>query len=105
AKVPQKAVTHIGALHYVTGKHRKISSWVIATTAMKLGNHLIGPVLHTGFPAIHRHVLQRGAGQITEMLLDRIHVATEVGLHILRAELVDFITKAGSSCRTVLCTG
>ncbi len=104
-EVPQKAVAAVCALDHAPCQHRQIWRGIVAATTLKFDDHLVGPVLHSRFPTVHRHVLDGRADQIAEVLAHRIHVAGKILLRILRAELIDLIPAARRYRRPILGAG
>ena len=85
AEVPQEAVARLGALHDAAGEDRQPGPQVVAAALGELRDHLVGPVLDAGFPAVGDHVLQAAlAHQRAHGVLVLVQIVVEVGLHVGR---------------------
>ena len=56
AEVPQEPVAGFGAFHHLPGENRHPGQRIIAAPLLELRDHVVGPVLRTGLPAIVDHV-------------------------------------------------
>ena len=102
AEVPEETIAHFGALHHATRQYGEIGRGIVAAALLKLGDHLVGPVLHARFPTIEQNVAQTLAIERAERLRDRIGVAAQIVCQVLRTELVNFVTQTGGHRRAVL---
>ena len=91
AEVPQEAVAHVRALHHATGQHRQVRRRVVAAPRAELLDHVVGPVLVPGLPAVHQEVAEALAEVRTHGAGDHVDVVLDVGVHVLAAELVDLV--------------
>ena len=81
AEVPEKSVAVCGTLDNPARQHRHPRHRIVATQFPELGNHVVGPVLRAGLPAVVHHVMQ-------STLADQVGpngslVAIQVGVHVL----------------------
>ena len=91
AEVPQEAVGGLGALHDAAGERGQPGLHVVAAPLRELGDHVVGPVRHAGFPAVRDDVLQAAlAHQAAGRVLVLVEVVVEVRLHVALVELVHF---------------
>ena len=84
------------------GQRRQVRRGVVAAPLAEFGDHVLGPVLHAGFAAIHHHITQALADQRPQSLRDRVDVAVEIGFHVLAAQLVHLVPQTGRRGRPVL---
>ena len=95
AKVPEKSVTGLSAVHDLPGQNRHPGDRIISATLSELGDHIVGPILRAGFPAVVDHIAhapltyERG----TDGLLIAIEVSLEILLHKSAVELIDLKTR------------
>ena len=105
AEIPQEAVADVRAPHHTPRQRRKVGSRVVAAQPAEVGDHIVGPVLHLRFPAIHRHVPQALAHQRPQRLRNRIEVAVKIGFDVRAAQFIGFETEARRRRRPVLGPG
>ncbi|EEF23102.1 conserved hypothetical protein, partial [Ricinus communis] len=68
AEVPQEAVAGLGAIDHAPAQHRQPRQGIIAAALAEFGQHVGGPVLLVGFPAVQHQVAQAlGAGHLAEI--------------------------------------
>ncbi len=102
AKIPQEPVADCGALHHAAGQCRQIRCRIVTAALAEFRNHIVGPILHAGFPTVDQNVLQALAVKRSQAPLDRIEVAVEVRFHVLAAQLIGLVAQSGGHRRAVL---
>src|SRR5205823_6478126 len=58
AEVPEKTVARFRAFHNSSGEDRQIRSRIVVTASLKLGDHVLGPVLDACFPTVHQEIAE-----------------------------------------------
>ena len=98
AEVPQELVAGCGALYHLPGQNRHPRRWIIAAQLLELGDHIVGPVLRTGFPAIVDYIADALLAHPvrTHCLLVAVQIGVEVLSDKPAVQLVHF--KTGGFC-------
>jgi hypothetical protein len=82
AKVPQETITDVRVLDNMSDENRQIGSRIVSSSVLELRDHVIRPVLHARFPAVHGHEMERRTCQSAQLFGNRIQIALEVLLDI-----------------------
>ena len=96
AKIPQEPVARFGAIDHMPRQNRHPGQRIIAAQLLELRDHVIGPILRTGLPAIVDDVADASFSHEVRAnrLLVTVEVVIEILLHKPAIQLIHF--EAGS---------
>src|ERR1035437_9148841 len=103
AEVPKELIAGLGALYHMSRKHWQPWQRIVPAQLLELGNHVVGPVLRTGLPAIVDHVADTTISHVVpaNRLLVAVEVFFEVILHKPAVKLID-LESSGFGSRGVV---
>ena len=99
AEIPQETIADFGAVDHAAGERRQVRRRIVTAARLKLGDHVVRPVLHARFPAIHRHVAQAFADQRAQRFRNRIDVPVEIRFDIFATRACRLHTPSPSAAR------
>ena len=103
AEIPQEAITGFGAFYNMSGKYRQPWRGIIAPQLFELLQHLVGPVLRAGFPAVVDDELDALLAHLigANCFFIAVQILLEIATHIAPIQLVDFQTRCFLGCRMI----
>ena len=105
AEVPQKAIADVRAFHNSAGQHRQVGSRVVSAPTLKFADHLLGPVLVVGFPAVHEEIAETFAEVRAQRSRNHVDVSPGIVADVFAAELVYFVSRGFRTGRMIFLSG
>ena len=103
AEVPQKTIALLSTFHDAACQHREPGNSVVATQLFELGEHVVSPVLRSGFPTVVDDILDAFLSHLicADCFFVAVEVLFEVILNKAPIELVDFESGGFRSSRVI----